>query len=129
MHCQTLYVCEPQLSKVVTVFFRFKLNLGFLFRQQRNFNDEGINSTSLECMQVQPLVLVVGDVETSSGVHVVVDNTTWKVISVSNGVDICFKSSCIAYNLPAGDKYVAASPEACEHAACPLSGMRKCTVI
>jgi hypothetical protein len=41
---------------------------------------------------VQPVVIVVGDVEAPSGVYVVVDTTTWKVTSVLNGVDICFKT-------------------------------------
>jgi hypothetical protein len=41
---------------------------------------------------VQPVVVVVGDVEAPSGVYVVVDNTTWKVTSVLNGVDTCFKA-------------------------------------
>ena len=43
-------------------------------------------------IHLQPFVTVVGDVEAPSGVYVLVDKTTWKVSSVMNGVDICFKA-------------------------------------
>jgi hypothetical protein len=43
-------------------------------------------------LHVQPFVVVVGELEAPAAAYVVVDSTTWKVTSVQNAVDICFKT-------------------------------------
>lgn len=43
-------------------------------------------------LHVQPFVVVVGDLEAPAAAYVVIDSTTWKVTSVQNAFDICFKT-------------------------------------
>ena len=41
---------------------------------------------------MKPFVVGVGEVETPAAAYVVVDSTTWKVTSVQNAVNVCFKA-------------------------------------
>ena len=58
-------------------------------------------------LHVQPFVVVVGEVEAPAAAYVVVDSTTWKVTSVQNAVDVCFK----AFQALNANPYVAAASE------------------